>query len=203
MNKRAFISSLPCLGLSGLVLAEKGKAMPELTPEACSMQSPESMWQQQLATDTPSSSEQAQTRFYQSYEVSLRQWTDWRFPDAKALRPHVMKAFTSAMDFIVLDVWGAVAHVLTRLPAEIEWCICNGFNHNFEGAYVGRYNHKIVSDLLAAIFEANAEPYKKLADSHWRITDCLAALTDAEKLLPMQGAFYFRSQLLKRVGQCI
>lgn len=160
------------------------------------------MWESRVAAQPSESSEQSQTRFYQSYEANLRQWTDLKYPVAKSVRPYIQKAFSEAMEFIVLEIWGGVAHVLTRLSAEIEWFVWKGFDRDFEGAYIGRYKHKTISDLLAVIFEANAEPYKKLADSKG-IKSCLKALHDAEKLLPEKGCYYFRSHLLKRIGQCL
>lgn len=205
MNKRTFIGSLPCFGLSCLVKAEdkQRQAHSDLSPEACSMQSPDAMWSLRVAANPLESSEQAQTRFYQAYETKLRQWTDAKYPKAKTVRPNIQKAFSSAMELIVLDVWGGVAHVLTRLPAEIEWCVWQGFAKQFEEAYVGRYQHQTITDLLVAIFEANADVDKKLADSRWRINDCVAALTEAEKQMPEQGAYFFRSHLLKRIAQCV
>ncbi len=203
MNKRAFISFLPCVGFSGFALAAdtQNRVKFELTPEICSKDSPGSLWGKKLEVDSEASSEQEQTRFHEEYEAKLREWTDLKQPAAKAVRPHVTKAYMSAMEYIVLDVHGGLIHVLPRFPADIEWHIWNGFNLGFaeHGASIGRYTHKMIAELLVTIFEAYAEPYKKLADSQSSIDDCLKALIEAERLLPQQGALYFRTHLVREI----
>ena len=162
------------------------------------------MWQNHLATMHGNEfSEQAQTRFYQAYAKSLGEWTELKHPETRQVRLLIHEAWTQAMDFIVADVWGGVAHVLTRLPAETEWVIWDGYNRGFDRAYVGRYQHQTITYLLSMIFEANTEVGNKLADSVWHIEKCLTALGEAEKHLPEQGHYYFRSHLIKRIGECL
>lgn len=107
------------------------------------------------------------------------------------------------MSFIVFDVWGGRIHVMPRLPAETEWIIWSGFDRGFEGGSVGKYQPQAISSLLAMIFEAQAEPYLKLADSRAKIESCVAKLAEAEKHLPKEAHYYFRSHLLQRIGQCL
>ena len=205
MNKRTFIGSLPYLGLSGFAVADntQDRLIFELTPEMCSQGSADSLWEKKLSVNSGGASEQAKTRFYQEYESKLHEWTDLKQPSAKPVRPHVSRAFMSAMEFIILDVEGGRIHALPRFPAEIEWHIWYGFNLGFAetSARTGRYKHKTISDLLVTIFEAHAEPYKNLADSQLRIDDCLKAMTEAEKMLPEQGALYFRSVLIREIAE--
>jgi hypothetical protein len=204
MNKRTFIGSLPCFGLSAFAVADNthNRLIFELTPEMCSQASAGLLWEKRLSMNSEGASEQAQTRFYQDYESKLHEWTDLKQPVAKTVRPHVSRAFMSAMEFIILDVEGGRIHALPRFPAEIEWHIWHGFNLGFAetSARTGRYKHKTISDLLITIFEAHAEPDKNLEDSQLRIDDCLKAMTEAEKMLPEQGALYFRSVLIREIA---
>jgi hypothetical protein len=206
MKKRAFITSLPCFGLSSLVLSAETavKTGMKLEGEACAAQDPASMWQNLLATmQGNESSEQAQTRFYQAYAKCLGEWTESKYPEARLARPLLHSAWHDAMSFVVSDVWGGRIHVMPRLPAETEWIIWTGFDQGFEDASVGRYPPQAISNLLAMIFEAQAEPYLKLADSRAKIESCLAKLAEAEKHLPQKAHHFFRSHLIKRVGDCL
>lgn len=161
------------------------------------------MWAARVAAMPAGSSEQAQTRFYQAYAASLAGWIESKHPKVKQVRPHIHEAWAHAMNFIVLDVWGGVAHVLSRSPAETEWIIWDGFKQGFDRGYIGHYPDQALSSLLAIIFEANADSHKKLTDSTWRVDKCLTALSEAEKLLPEEGRHYFRSHLVRRIGQCL
>jgi hypothetical protein len=205
MKKRAFITSLPCFGISSLVVAADTVAQPglKLVAESCAAQDPGSMWHNHVTMHRSESSEQDQTEFYQAYAKSLGEWTELKHPETRQIRLLIHEAWTQAMEFIVVGVWGGVAHVLRRLPAETEWVIWDGYNRGFDRAYVGRYQHQTITHLLSMIFEANAEAGKKLADSVWHIEKCLTALGEAEKLLPEQGHYYFRSHLIKRLGDCL
>jgi len=205
MKKRAFITSLPCFGLSSLAVSAETAVETgmKLVPEACAAQDPGSMWQDHVTMHGTKTSEQDQTQFYQAYARSLGEWTDLKHPEAKQVRLLIHEAWNQAMGFIVSDVWGGVAHVLPRLPAETEWVIWDGYNRSFDRAYIGKYRLDAITHLLSMIFEANAEVGNKLADSVWRIEKCLKALGEAEKLLPEQGHYYFRSHLIKRIGECL
>lgn len=202
MNKRAFLTSLPCLAVLPWARVQAADVDgSNLDPEACAAQPPWSMWNARVTVAPQESSEQAQTRFYEAYASCLGDWTQLKHPEAKELRTHIHEAWHQAMSFVVFDVNGGVIHVMPRLPAETEWIIWDGLERGFDRAQNGRHTHAMISKLLVMIFEAHAEPSKKLEASMPRVKQSLAALSEAEKHLSEIGRAYFRGHLVKTVSQ--
>jgi hypothetical protein len=202
IHRRAFICALPLIAGTGLLARDADITgileHPSMSPARCAVNDPDFMWQNRDTTIPVSWTEQGQDQFFQAYAENLRQWTDEKYPKAREVRPHIAKAFSAAMELIVLGAWGGVAHVLTRLPAKVEWIVWNGFNRSFEES--AKYRQEDIRTLLTILFQANAESWKKLGDLPG-IDDTLGALFKAEKLLPQPGCCYFRSQLVKMIGQ--
>lgn len=103
------------------------------------------------------------------------------------------------MEFIVFDIWGGVAHEMTRLPARVEWVVWNGFQTSF--SIHGRYQQDDIRMLSQTLFKANAELWKGQPRAYPKIDACLETLSKAEKLLSEDGRSYFRTQLMRMIGQ--
>jgi hypothetical protein len=93
-----------------------------------------------------------------------------------------------------------------RLPAELEWDICRGFEKKFEGLNSGKYTPHDIRELARFYKRKVAGEMAGVDLSDLEKTELeptLTLLKQAEEGMSKEAVFYFRARLVKMIAAYI
>jgi hypothetical protein len=176
-----------------------------LTPEKCQATDPAALFQKFGEEKQLWASEQGQDAFYEVYAGVLAKHTDVRHPEVAKFRKPLLEAYQGIFDYIrTANGYSGTAHVMRRLPAEVEWDICLGFEKKFEGLSSGKYTSYDIRE-LARLYKrkvASDMVGVDLRDLEKAVLEpTLAKLKTAEQGMSKEAALYFRARLVRMLAE--
>ena len=174
-----------------------------LTPKSCEESRPDDLYIKHLEADGLKwDSEQARDMFHEEYAEVLAKRTDQKHPDAAKFRKPLLAAFKSTFEFIrSANGNTSTAHMMARLPAELEWDISQGFESKFNTGLSGEYTFDDIRN-LARIYQTSQRQFRDYQEPG-DIQPALDHLKAAEQLMGKEAIIYFRARLVSLIAQYI
>lgn len=170
-----------------------------LTPSKCVESDPDSLYIKHIEADG-GDSEQARDEFFGRYADVLSKRTDQEHPEAARFRKPLLEAFKETFEFIRTANGGSgTAHRMSRLPAELEHDISEGFKSDFENDFSGEFTTDHIKQLGGIYLQSQARSADGRDLSDLNLESALEKLSSAEKSMTKEAVIYFRVRIIRLI----
>ncbi|MEK7951071.1 hypothetical protein [Luteolibacter soli] len=170
------------------------------TPEMCSESDADSLYGRYIGeVGLMHDSEIWRDEFHEVHREVLEKRTNELHPEAVKFRKPLMEVFSGMLEFIHGANGGLGGHLRTRLPAQVEWNINEGYKAKFTLKESGKFTPDDIRE-LGLMFQRTRARYTLHMDASARdpkaFEPVLEDLRIAEQSMSKEAAMYFRACLV-------